>query len=547
MSEITAEQLAQRIFDVGLMTSKEIESILRTAGGRGAATFAEFVFALVEREALTNWQISRLVEGHTQGFFYGNWLILYLIGHGTFARVYRAVHRKTGDIKAVKVLRNRYSSDHDQREQFLREARLVMKLRHPNIVPIHEVEEEKGRIYMVMDFVEGQNLRDYVHAHRRLGFLTALKIIRDVGAGLAYAAQSNITHRDLKLSNVLLSAKGQAKLVDFGLAAVNDPDEKGEKGGPRSIDYAGLERATGSRRNDPRSDVYFCGCMLYHMVSGVPPLFETRERIKRLSSHRYTDVKPVNQHVPEVPHRLAILIGRLMDLDIEQRVQTPLQLVQETESVIHAIEAGDATQFDPNITEDQAQQFAKLQLRKEEGAGKTILLIESNIKLQNTLRERLKSAGYRVLITADPVRGLAKFMDLEPGDTEIPADAVLFGCGGLGRAGILAFTQFAAGKATSQIPAILLVTEQLASQVKPEWTNETRDIIRLPLKVRTLRSKLRALLKLEDPIPTTKKSDKASSSKLGSRTGAKLDSELLPNASANDDTDVEDDDDATVG
>jgi eukaryotic-like serine/threonine-protein kinase len=499
MSEITAEQLAQRIFDVGLMGSKEIETVLQAAGGRGRATFDAFVFALLERESLTNWQISRVVEGHTQGYTFGNWGILYLIGHGTFARVYRAFHRKTGDIKAVKVLRNRYSTDLEQREQFLREARMVMKLRHPNIVPIHEVEEEKGRIYMVMDFVEGQNLREYVHAHHKLNVITALRIIRDIASGLAYAAQSNITHRDLKLSNVLLSSKGQAKLVDFGLATVNDPEEKGEKGGPRSIDYAGLERTTGAKRNDPRSDIYFLGCMLYHMVSGKPPLFETRERIKRLSSQRYVDIVPVTQYAPDLPHRVVILINRLMELDVDKRIQTPVIVVQETESVLHALESGDSAQYDPALSEEQARRYAQQQIQKEEGANKTLLIIESNVKLQNTLRDRLKSVGYRILITADPERGLAKFSDVEPGETNLPADAVLFGCGGLGRAGIEAFTQFISGKATSRIPAVLMVTEKLAHQVKPEWFNEIRDVIGLPLKVRTLRSKLRSVLNLQDP------------------------------------------------
>ena len=160
MSQLNAEQLAQRIFDCGLMGAKELDSVLQQAGGRGPATFDQLVTALVEQELLTNWQIARVVEGHRIGYYYGNWAVLYMIGHGTFARVYRSVHRKTGDIKAVKVLRQRYSSDLESREQFMREARMVMKLRHPNIVPIHEVEQDKARIYMVMDFVEGQNLRD---------------------------------------------------------------------------------------------------------------------------------------------------------------------------------------------------------------------------------------------------------------------------------------------------------------------------------------------------------------------------------------------------
>ena len=166
MSELTAEQLAQRAHDCRLLEPREIEQAFAAAGGRGAASFEALQSVFLKEGLLTNWQVQRLVEGHRRGYFSGNWKVLYLVGSGTFARVYRAAHRKTGDIKAVKVLRNRYSSDHDTRERFLREARMVMKLRHPNIVPIHEVAEDRGRTYMVMDFIEGQNLRDFVRAHK---------------------------------------------------------------------------------------------------------------------------------------------------------------------------------------------------------------------------------------------------------------------------------------------------------------------------------------------------------------------------------------------
>ena len=153
MSEISADQLAQRIYDCGLLGSKELEQTLADAGGRGRASFNDFIKKLLETEQMTNWQISRVVEGQRRGYFYNKWKVLYLIGAGTFARVYRAVHSESGEVKAVKVLRSRYSADIETRDSFLREARVVMDLRHPNIVPIYEVDEDKGRIYMVMDFV----------------------------------------------------------------------------------------------------------------------------------------------------------------------------------------------------------------------------------------------------------------------------------------------------------------------------------------------------------------------------------------------------------
>ncbi len=497
MSQLTAEQLAQRIYECGLMSMKDLEVVHRHAGGRGRASFDDLIMALLEQEHLTNWQISRVVGGHRRGYFYGNWKVLYLIGAGTFARVYRACHQKTGDIKAVKVLRQRYGSDLATREQFLREARMVMKLRHPNIVPIHEVEEDKGRIYMVMDFVEGQNLREYVRAHQKLPLLTALRIIRDIAAGLKYAAEQNITHRDMKLSNVLLSSKGQAKLVDFGLAAVGGDEEGGEKGGPRSIDYAGLERATHVRRNDKRSDIYFLGCMLYQLVSGVSPLLETRERIKRLSSQRYLDVEPVTNHVSDLPHRVVILIGRMMEFDASKRIQTPADALLETEAAIEAIESGDTAQFDAEMSDKQAKEYEAKLLEQEEGADKTILIIESNMKLQDTLRERLKNLGYRVLITSDPVRGLSRFEGLDPSDDR-PADCVIFGCVGLGRKGLDAFARFVEGEYTSTLPAVLIIPEQLERHVNPKWLKNHRVQFSPPIKLKRLRKSLRKLLDIPE-------------------------------------------------
>ena len=104
MSDLSAEQFAQRIYDCGLMATKDLEETLGQSGGRGRATFNDFLMKLLEKEQMTNWQITRVVDGQRRGYFYGNWQVLYLIGAGTFARVYRAAHRKTGDLPVVSLL-----------------------------------------------------------------------------------------------------------------------------------------------------------------------------------------------------------------------------------------------------------------------------------------------------------------------------------------------------------------------------------------------------------------------------------------------------------
>ena len=510
MSELTADQLAQRIYDCRLLETKEIDQALAAAGGRSVATSRELISVLVKTEKLTNWQIQRIMDGHRRGYYYGNWKVLYLVGAGTFARVYRGVHRTTGDVKAIKVLRNRYSNDEDTRDSFGREARMVMKLRHPNIVPIHEVDVDRGRSYMVMDFVEGQNLRDYVRTHKGLRVRVALNILRDVASGLTYASERGITHRDMKLSNVLLTSSGSARLVDFGLATVNKDvaDEGDGLFNPRSIDYAGLEKTSHAPRNDPRSDIYFLGCMFYHMISGASPLLETRERIKRLSVRRYKEIEPLTNHVEGLPHRVVILCGRLMELDPNKRVQSPSQALREIESVIAAMDSGNLAQYDKELSEKQAEEYARLIHRDVEGDGKTVMIIESNVKVQDSLREKLKDLGYRVLIVGDPVRAMQRFQDLDPAE-ESPADCVIFGCAGLGVAALDAFNRFAQTEYCQEIPAILLVSAKQQSFLERSDLCEHRTHLELPVKFKNVRRTLRRLLNIPDPpddIPSRKKS-----------------------------------------
>jgi tRNA A-37 threonylcarbamoyl transferase component Bud32/CheY-like chemotaxis protein len=496
MSELTADQLAHRIYECRLMELELLQQILGDSSVDGAADLETFKDQLLRHEHLTNWQLQRVLEGHIHGYFYGNWKALYLIGAGTFARVYRSVHIKTGDVKATKVLRSRYSENEDMREQFLREAKMVMKLRHPNIVPIQEVETERGRLYMVMDFVEGQNLRDYVKAHKKLSPIRSLKIISDLAAGLAYAAELGIGHRDMKLSNVLLSAKGQAKLVDFGLATVSGDEQESAGGAPRSIDYAGLERVTGADRDDPRSDLYFLGCMLYHMVCGHPALEETKERMRRIAAQRYTDVVPIAIHDPELPHRLVVFINRLMDLKIENRIQTAKDAHREAENVMAQLIAGDTTKYDAALTDQDAAAYAEKVATKAEGEDKTVLLIESNLTLQDLLRSKLKEIGYRVLITSDPARGLERFEDYEPGEA-LPVDCIIFGTVGLGRRGLKTYRDFILADNTKNVPALLIIVENLEKFVQRSWLDDQHMAFKMPLKFKHVQRALRKLLSIE--------------------------------------------------
>ena len=502
MAEMTAEKFAQRVFDYELVSAHDLETVWGELGTRDVP-LETLTTALVRRELLTNFQVERILAGKRDGYYYGKYRVLYMVGSGTFARVYRAVHRDTQKVRAVKVLRKRYADDPITTEQFLREARMVMPLRHPNIVPVYEVLQERRRPFMVMDFVEGQNLRDFIKIHKKLELLTALRLTADVLAGLDYAlTKAGVTHRDMKLSNVLLSSHGRAKLVDFGLAAISaDMSEEAIAAAPnpRSIDYAGLERVTGVRKNDTRSDIYFVGVMLYHMLVGKSPLFETRDRIKRLSVRRYREIKPLGQVAPELPNYLIAVVNKAMELRVERRYQTPAEMLDDVRRITERVKAGDpGTRVSvhaelPAETDTLLKEDTPVDL---EGEGRTVMLVESNTKMQDSLRAALKRRGYRVLVISDPQRALHRFEEHD--EDERLADCVVFSATELGQAAVDACNQFGQDDETGNIPAILLVQKNKKDLIKQAQVDEHRVVLRVGSKIRNLRQTLVRLLEQQE-------------------------------------------------
>ncbi len=491
MSDLTPEQFMQRIIGVGLAEPIQVEQARSELGGQDV-TLSEMVRVMQRRGVLTTLQTEKILKGDRTGYFYGDFKVLYLIGAGTFARVYRAA-RGDNEAFAIKVLRKRFRDQTDQLEQFLREARMGLKLRHPNIVSIYSVDPDVRNPYMVMEFVEGQTLREMVRLRGSLETMTALKLMHDIASALAYATSLGISHRDMKLSNVLVASDGRAKLVDFGLAALadrNNPEQIADCPNARAIDYAALERGTGVRKDDPRSDVYFAGVMLYHMLSGKPPLTETRDRLKRLNVSRFHDVKPLHEVAPDVPPMACHIVNKAMEVDPEKRFQSAAAMQAEIKKVIEKLLKGeDSTGRDDSIDVLQGQ-YEDDEGSLEEGEGRVVMLVESQAELQNAVRERLKSRGYRVLIISNPNRALERFIPGEPP----PADAVIFSAAELGSLALEAHNTFAGTEHTAEIPTILMVDRRQDRIIREARRGAHRKLLPLPMKVRDLRGALAQLL-----------------------------------------------------
>jgi serine/threonine protein kinase len=474
MANLDAVALADKALRLGLIKLDQLQEGWEELGQRGGD--AEPLVQVLERKGyLTPWQSQKLLKDDPDGFFLGGYRILYKIASGSFGRVYRADDPNTGTVVAIKVLRRKWSEDQHNIELFEREGKVGMSLRHPNIVEILAVNRDLAsrQYYIVMGFVEGGNLRDIlaIRPGRKLEPAEALRILDDAASGLAYAYARGVSHRDMKLTNILISSQGgQAKLVDFGLAGVYGKAQITEGNIlDRTVDYAGLEKTTGVPAGDIRSDIYFLGCVLFEILSGRPPLDMTKDPRARMNRERFLNVQTLQRDEINAPPSLFRLVETMMILNPLQRYQTPSQLLEAIREVRREIEG-------------------KSSLRPSGSC--TLFVTEKDEKLQDIMRDKFKEEGFRVLLAADPVRALERFR-------QQPFDVLLVDGRTTGEDGILTFDRLMDEAARQKIfcAGILLLGEDQA-----DWENKivSRPAVAVMVqpKFKQVLHKIEELLKL---------------------------------------------------
>lgn len=488
-TELTAEKLAQRALDVNIVSEVELRSVWSELGTR-SVDGEQLAQVLLRRGLITNYQLDRVNQGFRNGFFYGEYKVLYLVGAGTFARVYRATHKDTNELFAIKVLRKRMSEKPKEAELFRREGELGMKLVHPNIVAIHDVVSKGMLNYIVMDFVEGHNLRDFFKVRGKFEPIPASRIVAGMLAGLNYAFQQGVTHRDLKMSNVIVSSEGQAKLVDFGLAGLGVTEsDAGDGANPRTIDYAGLERATNVRKDDTRSDIFFVGSIFYQMLCGAPALAETRDRVQRLSKSRYQDIKPIAGIAPELPLAIVRVVNKALEFDPQKRYQTPGEMLTDLQLAMKR-----ASDQEKGVARSSVES-KPMEGHDAQGEPRKLMIVESDTKMQDLFREMFKKRGYRVLVTSDPERLFQRFYE-----NNGTADIVLLSSGHMGKGAVEAFNRLANEGATKDIPAVLLLGEKQGVWQKSASSDEHRNVLKMPVKSRELRTAILKSLKAAESV-----------------------------------------------
>ncbi|MBN1886579.1 MAG: serine/threonine protein kinase, partial [Thermoflexales bacterium] len=273
--------------------------------------------------------------GHSLGVYQ----VLERIGHGGMGLVYKGYDQALNRYVAIKLLPQALETDPTLTQRFQREAKAAAGLDHPNIVGVYYFGHQGDVHYLVMKYIEGTDLRAEIDRRRRTGppFTSEeiLNILGQVAAGLDYAHERGVIHRDVKPGNVLLASNGQAVLGDFGLAMLRDRASQITLGHSFGTpEYIAPEQAIDSRGAVPQSDIYSLGGILYEMVTDHLP-FEAESSISLALKHISEDPTPPRRYVPDLPTAVEAAILRALAKEPGERFATARAMIEALRQAWH--------------------------------------------------------------------------------------------------------------------------------------------------------------------------------------------------------------------
>jgi phosphate ABC transporter phosphate-binding protein len=338
----TAEQFLELVAQSGLLSREVLQQYSQRRTPNDPEAHRGLATLLVKDRLLTPFQATQLLAGKHRGYFLADkYKILGLIGTGGTGHVFLCEHLVLQRLVAVKMLQNRaaemtHGGQAAALERFVREARAVAALDHPNIVRVYDMERSGAIPFMVMEYVDGTSLHQIVAHSGTLSIQRAAHYTSQAAIGLQHAHEHGLIHRDIKPGNLLLDRSGLVKILDLGLARFlrdtgrNDNltgrynDDNSVVG---TVDYMSPEQAVNSPHIDIRSDIYSLGATFYYLLAGRAP-FEDETITQKLVSHQLREPVAIESLRSDMPRALAAVLRKMMAKKQDERYQTPAEVAE---------------------------------------------------------------------------------------------------------------------------------------------------------------------------------------------------------------------------
>jgi serine/threonine-protein kinase len=344
--KLSREEFLRNLDDSGLFSPEELRSALAALPNPQEADGDTLAARLIGAGKLTLFQAKAVRERRFEELTIGNYQVLDRLGQGGMGTVYKALHRRMKRVVAIKVLSKSADQSDKFVQRFQREVEAVARLSHPNIVLAHDADEASVGHFLVMEFVDGQDLASIVQQRGPLPISEAVECTVQAGRALDYAHKQGIIHRDIKPANLMRDVSGVVKVADLGLARFSDQLEANAKEMSAltqagtimgTADFMSPEQAMGATDIDHRTDIYSLGCTLHYLLLGRPP-YEGPTLMAILLKHREGAIPSLCAARAEVPPALDQVFQRMAAKKPADRFATMAEAVQALESLPVAAE-----------------------------------------------------------------------------------------------------------------------------------------------------------------------------------------------------------------
>ncbi len=333
---LALETVVKQLTDSGIIAPGKLENFIppKATPKDGEALLRE----LHKQGLLTKFQAQQFAQNRPKSLILGNYTLIDKIGAGGMGQVFKAEHRRMKRVVAIKMLSPTVTKDPAMVARFEREVRTAARLEHPNVVTAHDADHANGVHFLVMQYVEGQDLSALVKKNGPVSVKKAVNYILQAARGLEFAHGEGVVHRDIKPGNLLLDKKGVVKILDMGLARIESDGNaatQGELTGTGSmmgtIDYMAPEQARNTHKADARADIYSLGCTLYYLLAA-RTIYVADSITAKLIAHQSDPIPSLKRLRDDMPDDVQAIFAKMVAKKVDDRYQSMTEVIADLES-----------------------------------------------------------------------------------------------------------------------------------------------------------------------------------------------------------------------